>query len=72
MANAAILNDSASATAKKSMPLARSISGSSVNIRLSSRAARVNQVFGPGVFEDLDELMKEAIDNDADHICPSL
>lgn len=32
----------------------------------------VNQRQGPGTFEDLDELMKEAILNEPTRLCPSL
>ncbi|MEM7098169.1 MAG: hypothetical protein AAF541_07920 [Pseudomonadota bacterium] len=32
----------------------------------------INQIFGPGVFEELDELMKQAILESGDGICPSL
>jgi hypothetical protein len=32
----------------------------------------VNNRFGPGMFEDVDENMVDAILNKADHLCPSL
>ena len=32
----------------------------------------INEAFGPGIFGDIDELMKDAISRDANGICPDL